>query len=95
MSELTQVLDTLISCGESLIRAANALKEMERQAAAVGTPAATTYTYVDVRKACSAKSYAGFTDQVKALICKYGDGKLSSVQECDYDALMAELEAIQ
>lgn len=57
-------------------------------------PAAKTYTFTDVRKAFSAKSHEGFTDQVKALITKYGAEKLSDVKEADYSALMADLEVV-
>lgn len=111
MSELSQVLDELVACGEGLIRTANAIREMftdepERQskataepprAEAAGTPQSEepkTYSFVDVRKAFSAKSHAGYTEQVKALIGKYGAAKLSAVKEEDYPALMADLEEI-
>ena len=57
-------------------------------------PAAKTYAFADVRKAFSAKSHEGYTDQVKALISKYGAEKLSEVKESDYPALMADLEVI-
>lgn len=57
-------------------------------------PAAPTYTFVDVRKAFSAKSHAGYTSQVKELISKYGADRLSDVKEADYPALMADLEVI-
>ena len=53
-----------------------------------------TYTFEDVRKAFSAKSHAGFTTEVKALISKYGAARLSDIQESDYAALMADLEVI-
>ena len=49
---------------------------------------------MDGRKAFSAKSHAGYTEQVKALITSYGADKLSAVKEEDYPALMADLEAI-
>lgn len=52
------------------------------------------YTFAEVRKAFSAKSHAGYTDQVKALIASYGADKLSAVKEEDYPALMADLEAL-
>ena len=52
------------------------------------------YTFAEVRKAFSAKSHAGYTDQVKALITSYGADKLSAVKEEDYPRLMADLEAI-
>lgn len=105
MNELSQVLDDLVSCGEGMIRAANALREIfsaseateepvqQKTIPAVPTPE-TTYSFTDVRKAFSAKSHAGYTEQVKALITKYGADKLSSVKEEDYPALMADLEGI-
>lgn len=52
------------------------------------------YTFAEVRKAFSAKSHAGYTEQVKALITSYGADKLSAVKEEDYVRLMEDLEAI-
>ncbi|NBK77436.1 DNA ligase [bacterium D16-76] len=52
------------------------------------------YTFAEVRKAFSAKSHAGYTEQVKTLITSYGADKLSTVKEGDYPRLMADLEAI-
>ena len=52
------------------------------------------YTFAEVRKAFSAKSHAGYTDQVKALITSFGADKLSAVKESDYPALMKALEEI-
>lgn len=128
MSELSLVLDEMVSCGEELIaaartigacgekmvNAAKAVREMFSDTAAaqpvtadIGqapkkaapaaepeTPPAKTYTFADVRKAFSAKSHAGYTEQVKALIGKYGAEKLSSIKEENYPALMADLEVI-
>ena len=108
MSELSQALDELVACGEGLIRTANAIREMftgepepERQSepaveAAAETPAEKPkrYTFSEVRKAFSAKSHAGYTEQVKALITSYGADKLSAVKEEDYTRLMEDLEAI-
>ena len=102
MSELSQALDDLTACGESLIRTAKAIREMfsdeeapaEPASAPVKEPDAKSYTFTDVRKASSAKSHAGFTDQVKALIASYGADRLSAVKEEDYGRLMADLEGI-
>ncbi len=52
------------------------------------------YTFAEVRKAFSAKSHEGYTEQVKALITQYGAEKLSAVKEEDYPAIMKDLEAI-
>ncbi len=104
MSELSQVLDELVACGEGLIHAANAIRDIftagtdEQPKPVPGAEPqaeeAKGYTFVDVRKAFSAKSHAGYTEQVKALIGKYGAAKLSAVKEEDYPALMADLEKI-
>ena len=108
MKELSQALDEMVACGEGLIRAANAIREIlsdepqpETQPAAkeeaVAAPVKESerkYSFMDVRKAFSAKSRAGYTEQVKALIASYGAEKLSGVKEEDYPALMADLEAI-
>ena len=53
-----------------------------------------TYSFEDVRKAFAAKSHAGHTAEVKALITKYGASRLSDIQESDYANLMADLEVI-
>ncbi len=102
MSELSQALDDLIACGEKLATTARAIREMFSEARAPDEPAAQpkenptgkTYTFAEVRKAFSAKSHAGYTDQIKALIASYGADKLSAVKEEDYGRLMADLEGI-
>jgi hypothetical protein len=111
MSELSQVLDDMITCGEGLIKAANALREIfsETEHSKPSVPqsatdatvpaeekgAAKTYTFAEVRKAFSAKSHKGYTAQIKALIGKYGAERLSDIKESDYPALMADLEVIE
>ena len=104
MSEMSQVLDELISCGEGLVRAATALREMlstepgpvpipQPEEVVVEAPAQ-VYTFAEVRKAFAAKSHAGYTDQIRDLIARYGADKLSAIGEENYPALMADLEAI-
>ena len=105
MKELSQALDEMVACGEGLIRTANAIREMfteEKPATQEEPPVTETaaeepqkkYTFAEVRKAFSAKSHAGYTAQVKALITSYGADRLSAVKEEDYPRLMADLEAI-
>ena len=53
-----------------------------------------SYTFVEVRQAFSAKAHEGRTEEVRALIAKYGADKLSAVKEEDYAAIMAELETM-
>lgn len=103
MSELSQVLDEMTACGEGLIRTANALRDIfsaqpeprpETKETVPWEESPKVYTFAEVRKAFSAKSHAGYTEQIRALISKYGADKLSAVNEEDYPALMADLEAI-
>ncbi len=102
MSELSQALDDMIACGEKLAMTARAIREMlsgetataEPAPPAEELPAAKSYTFTEVRKAFSAKSHAGYTEQIRELIGRYGADKLSAVSESDYPALMAELEAM-
>ena len=86
MSELSQVLDELVACGEGLIKTASAIRDIftaepDEQPKPVSNAELQAeepkkYTFADVRKAFSAKSHAGYTEQVKALIGKYGAAKL-------------------
>lgn len=97
MNELSQVLDELVACGERLIRTASAIRDMfmgEPEPAPPSAEQPKEYTFAEVRKAFSAKSHAGYTDQVKALIASFGADRLSAVKEADYPALMDALEAI-
>lgn len=48
-----------------------------------------------IRKAFSAKSHEGYTEQIKSLITSYGAEKLSAIKEADYPSLMKDLEAIK
>ena len=70
------------------------VSEEKTEAPVVEQASAKTYSFADVRKAFSAKSHAGFTEQVKGLITKYGADKLSGIKPEDYAAIMADLEVI-
>lgn len=103
MSELAMVLDELTACGEKLTETARTIRKMfmeteepeqTQEQPAPAEPEVKKYTFTEVRKAFSAKSHAGYTDQIRSLIGKYGADKLSAVKEEDYPTLMAELEAM-
>lgn len=51
-------------------------------------------TLEEVRAVCAEKSRAGFTAEVKAIITKYGEDKLSAVKPEDYAAVLAEVEVL-
>ncbi len=111
MSELSQVLDEMIACGEGLINAAQPIKASFSDTSApeetathapaevaAEVPAAAAekeYTFEDVRKAFSQKSHEGHTEAVRAIIAKFGAQKLSKIDKEFYPALMKELEAIR
>lgn len=111
MSELSQVLDDLISCEEKMIQTANAIKECFSEEAPAAEPekkAKTskkekapekTYSKEDVRALLAAKANeAGgqFKAQVKAIVKKYGNGgSLTDVPAESYPALVEEVEGLK
>ncbi len=96
MSELSQVLDEMIACGEGMIKAANTLKDFfsSTEEAPAKTEPAPIYTKEDVRGVLAAKSAAGFKKEVKDLLEKYGAQQLKQINPKDYAALLKEAEVI-
>lgn len=111
MSELSQILDDLISCGEKMIQTANAIKECFSEEAPAAEPekkARTskkkkvpekTYFKEDVRALLAAKANeAGgqFKAQVKAIVKKYGNGgSLTDVPAESYPTLVEKVEGLK
>lgn len=96
MSELSQVLEEMIACGEGMIKAANAIKEIfsSTEEAPAVPESAPSYTKEDVRGILAAKSAAGFKKEVKELLEKYGAQQLKQVDPKDYAAFLKEAEVI-
>lgn len=143
MKELSMVLDELVTCGETLISAANALKEIfnntadaekppaknsrkapvkskavtatpeenpddypyeitddsDSEAEAPATkseskPEAKPITKEQVRGILAAKSGAGHSDEVRALLARFGAKQLKQVDPKDYAALIKAAEKI-
>lgn len=90
MSELSQVLDEMVSCGENLIQAAKALKDIfsstEEEKKSVSLE--------DVRVVLAEKSRRGFTEEVKEIISKHGADRLSGIDPSEYESLLSEAEVI-
>ncbi|MBS4831731.1 DNA ligase [Ruminococcus callidus] len=90
MSELSQVLDEMVSCGENLIQAAKALKDIfsstEEEKKSVSLE--------DVRAVLAEKSRKGFTEEVKEIISKHGADRLSGIDPSEYESLLSEAEVI-
>lgn len=95
MKDLQMTLDQMIQCGEGMIAAANALKEIFSETTEA-RPAAPKkeIKLTDIRGVLAEKSRAGFTAQVKELLTKYGADKLSAVDPKDYEALLADAEVL-
>lgn len=90
MNELSQVLDEMVSCGENLIQAAKALKDIfsstEEEKKSVSLE--------DVRAVLAEKSRRGFTEEVKEIISKHGADRLSGIDPSEYESLLSEAEVI-
>ena len=111
MSELSTTLDALIDtgqklteCGEELIKTAKEIRAAFSEPAPVPeqttpahseTPPEKTYTKEEVRKLLAEKSVAGFREQAKALVKKYGGGSLTDVDPAKYPDLVKEAEALK
>lgn len=57
-------------------------------------PPAKAVSLAEVRAVLAEKSRAGFTDEVKQLLMKYGAEKLSGIEKSAYAALMKEAESL-
>lgn len=94
MSELSQALDEMIACGEGMIKAAKAIKDIFSSTEEAPAAPAPSYTKEDVRGVLAAKSAAGFKKEVKELLEKFGAQQLKQVKPKDYAALLKEAEVI-
>jgi hypothetical protein len=106
MEDKTQLLldgaKGLRSLADALEIAADVLKDRnikelltKKDTEQVKTPADDgPLTLTDVRKVLAEKSREGFTDQVRALLEKYGADKLSAIDPSKYKDLISEAECL-
>lgn len=108
MSELSAMIDNLISCGETLAETGRALKEFysgtdEAPAKAEKKskkeePVPKQYSKEEVRGILAKKANEAdgrFKADVKAIVQKYGNGgSLTDVDPKDYAALVTEVEGL-
>ena len=103
MSELSQAVTELRRCGETLVSISDVLKSLfsSTDCAATGAEPMNTgakgkpmHSLEEVRALLAKKANAGHTDEVHALIEKYGASKLSQVDPANYDALVADAEVL-
>jgi len=102
MSDLNQILNELKECGKTLTYIAESLTELFSSTGDVSEVEVMPkvepdpeISFLDVRKIFVEKSRAGHTDALKKLLESYGADKLSSIEPSEYQALLADVEAIQ
>lgn len=109
-ANLEVVLNEMITAGQKMIEAANALRKIiaetaepiskepvKKEEPKQGSKSETetkTYTFQEVRGIMATLSSKGMKDEAKALLTKYGANRLSAVKEDDYPVLVAEAEAL-
>ena len=104
LDEMTEVGRTLITCGESLVKAAAHVRGCftEDELAPAEEPVPATepetappkaYTKEEVRAILADLSQNGFRNEAKALVRKYSDGgSLTDIDPANYPDLVAEAE---
>ena len=102
---LKDLCENIVSCGNTLQNAANALKDfyssvteeepkvaaLPKKETAPKKETEKTYTLEEVRAILSAKSKAGFREQVKELITKRGVDHLTKLDPSEYPSLVKEV----
>lgn len=104
VSELSQLIEELKHCGNTLIGISEELKnlfnnsedvqEKETKPTEEAPKKEKTLSLEDVRAVMADRSRKGYTAEVKALLTKRGVNRLSDVDPKEYAALLAEAEVI-
>ena len=107
LDEMTEVGNTLITCGKGLIKVASRVRgyieaDTDEPASATEAPepepevaAPKEYKKEEVRALLADLSQNGFRREVKALVEKYSDGgSLKDISPARYPELVAEAEAL-
>lgn len=102
MSELSQILDEMISAGNSMVNAAESLKAFysneEKCETAKEEEPIKVYSKEDVRLLLADKANeqdGKYKVSVKALVAKYANGgTLKNIQPEQYPSLVSEMEAL-
>lgn len=101
VNELSQLIEKLNRCGNTLIGISEELKNLFSGSEDAKTKTAEkalkeekTLSLEDVRAVMADKSRKGYTAEVKALLTKRGVNRLSDIDPKEYAALLAEVEVI-
>lgn len=102
MNDMAQTIETLRNVAAALTDAANSLAEAftgesaaeQSDEPAVPTASKPDITLEQVRAVLADNSRHGYTADVKALLRQHGADKLSEIAPSEYEALLAEAEAL-
>lgn len=88
VEQLIAALRFALECAESFLESNTTTEDKEPETELKEC------SFEELRALLATKSRAGFTDEVKALINKFGGSKLSDIDESKYQSLYAEAERI-
>lgn len=95
---LLDVVEDMRSLADSLQTMANTIAgddaTADSQVPAAAAPTAKSVTLEQVRAVLAEKSHAGFTEQVRGLLQKYGAQKLSAIDPGRYADLLRDAEGL-
>ncbi len=98
MNDMAQTIEELRTAADAISAAADWLTKMfsgELQSAnAPDSSPESELTLEQVRAVLADKSRHGYTAEVKALLRQHGADKLSEIAPSEYEALLAEVEAL-
>ena len=93
MNELSCLIEELRTCAKTLSESADWL-DRAFSGESPKEPEKPALKLEDVRAVLAEKSRAGHTAEIRALLQKYGAGKLSEINPADYEALLKDTEAL-
>lgn len=92
MKELTALKEGLNDCINAMEKLIKAIDSMDTQEPVKEKKE--KLTLEEVRAVCAKKARDGFTDDVKAILTKFGVEKLSDIPEDKFEALLKEVEVL-
>ena len=104
MSELSEVVNELRRCGETLIDISDSIADLFSSSESAVVPdepqgpipagPEKAITLEEVRSVLSEKSRDGYTAEVRSLLLKHGAEKLSEINPSVYPMLLSEAEVL-
>ncbi len=94
IKELRDAAAAINSAADRLTRQSAGNDKQENTKSAADRQEKPKLSLADVRAVLADKSRAGYTEQVRELLHKYGASKLSAVDPKDYEALLYDAEGL-